>query len=132
MLPLFQAMKGKLTKLVWVDAMRRPFQLTKKLLVGATLLTHPRQDAQLSLTTVASDLAVGAVLQQLVDGTWIPLVFFSQKLRPPERKYSTFDCELLALYLRLRHFSYYLEGRQFVAYTDHKPLIYCMSKCTEP
>ena len=60
------------------------------------------------------------------------LAFFSQKLRPPERKYSAFDRELLALYLGIRHFRYLLEGRQFIAFTDHKPLTFCMSKVSDP
>ena len=45
------------------------------------------------------------------------LAFFSEQLRPTERKYSAFDWELLALYLGVRHFRYFLEGWEFVAYT---------------
>ena len=112
--------------------MVKAFQDTKKALTEATLLTHPHHDAPISLTVDAPDQAVGAVLQQLVHGIWEPLAFFSKKLRPPERKYSAFDQELLALYLGIRHFRYFLEGRQFVAYTDHKPLTFCMAKATEP
>ena len=85
------------------------------------MLTHPRCTAPTSLTVDASDFAVGAVLQQLVHGVWQPLAFFSKQLRPPERKYSAFDRELLALYLGIRHFRYFLEGRQFIVFTDHKP-----------
>lgn len=132
MLPLFKALTGKPKVLAWDEAMVKAFQETKKALVEATLLTHPRHDAPTSLTADASDLAVGAVLQQFVNGTWEPLAFFSKKLRPPEQKYSTFDRELLALYLGIRHFRYFLEGRQFVAYTDHKPLTFCMSQASEP
>ena len=100
--------------------------------VEATPLAHPCHDAPISLTTDASNLAIGAVLQQSVDGTSVPLTFFSQKLRPPELKYSTFDRELLALYLSIRHFRYFLEGRQFTVFTDHKPLTHCMSKVSDP
>ena len=82
----------------------------------------------MSVTTDASVVAVGAVLQQLVNSVWVPLASFSKKLRSPERRYSTFDRELLALYLGICHFRYFLEGRQFVAFTDHKPLTFCMSK----
>ncbi|XP_037557598.1 uncharacterized protein LOC119434526, partial [Dermacentor silvarum] len=46
----------------------------------------------------ASDIAIGAVLQQLNDGTWHPTAFFSKKLTPTERRYSTFGRELLAVY----------------------------------
>ena len=70
----------------------------------------------------ALDVAAGAVLQQLVDGVWLSLAFFSQKLRTPKWKYNTLDRELLALYLGIRHFRYFLEGWQFTAYMNHKPL----------
>ena len=62
----------------------------------------------------------------------VPLAFFSKKLRQPEKKYSAFDRELLALYLGVRHFRYFLEGRKFIAFTDHKPLTFSMAKASEP
>ena len=65
MIPLFEALTGKPKKLAWNDAMVKAFQGTKKALAEATLLTHPRQDAPTSLTTDASDLAIGAVLQHV-------------------------------------------------------------------
>ena len=132
MILLFEALTGKPKKLVWNDAMVKDFEDTKKAMAGATLLTYPRQNAPTSLTTDASDLAVGAVLQQFVDGTWVPLAIFSQKLRAPEKKYSAFDRELLALYLSIRHFLYFLEGRQLIAFTGHNPLTFCMSEASEP
>jgi hypothetical protein len=51
--------------------------------------------------TDASDIAVGTVLQQYVDGTWHPIYFFSKKMKPTETRYSTFDRELLAIYLAI-------------------------------
>ena len=129
MQPLFVALAGKPKNLQWNDAMVNAFQDSKTALADATMLTHPRRNAPTSLTVDASDLAVGAVLQQLVHGVWKPLAFFSKQLRPPERKYSAFDRELLALYLGVRHFRYFLEGREFVAFTDHKPLTFCMATC---
>ena len=132
MLPLFEALKGKQKVLSWDDGMTRAFEETKAALAKATLLAHPSQGAKISIAVDASDVAVGAVLQQMVDGTWVPLAFFSRKLRTPEKRYSTFDRELLALYLGIRHFRYFLEGRQFTAYTDHKPLSFSMSKASDP
>ena len=79
--------------------MMKAFQDTKGTLVEATLLNHPHHDVPTSLTADTSDRAVDALLQQFVNGTWEPLAFFSKKLRLPERKYSAFDQELLALYL---------------------------------
>ena len=132
MAPLFVALSGKPKVLFWDDTMTKAFEDTKTALAKAALLTHPRRDAPISTTSDASDEAVGAVLEQFVDGAWVPLAFFSKKLRPPERKYSAFDRELLALYLSVRHFRYFLEGRKFIAFTDHKPLTFSMSKASEP
>ena len=84
----------------------KAFQDTKEALTEATLLNHPRHDVPISVTTDASDQAVGAVVYQFVNGTWEPLAFFSEKLQPPERKYSIFDQELLSLYLGIRYLCY--------------------------
>ena len=133
MVPLFQALKKKPKSLVWSDTTTTAFEQTKQALANATMLSHPHPNALITLITDASDLAVGAVLQQFVNGSWIPLAFFSQKLRPPETKYmSAFDRELLTFYLGIRYFRYFLEGRCFAAFTDHKPLTYSLLKSTEP
>ena len=104
-----------------------PFLGIKEALATATLLAHPKPDALTSVMTDASDIAVGGVLQQYIDGHWHPISYFSRKLKPAERRYSTFDRELLAVYLSIKHFRYFLEGRCFHVVTDHKPLIYTFS-----
>ena len=43
-----------------------------------------------------------------------------------------FDRELLAIHLTIRHFRYYLEGRHFVVFTEHKPLAFAFHKTTDP
>jgi len=68
MLSLFEALTNKPKILVWNEAMVKAFQDTKKALAEATLLTHPYHDAPTSLTADASEQAVGAVLQQSVNG----------------------------------------------------------------
>ena len=52
--------------------MTKAFEDTKTALAKAALLTHPRRDAPISTTSDASDEAVGAVLEQFVDGAWVP------------------------------------------------------------
>ena len=106
----------------WTDQAKEAFDAAKKALANATLLTHPQPDGQLAIMSDASDVAVGAVLQQRVDQQWHPISYFSKKLKPAEVRYSTFDRELLAIYLSIRHFRHMVEGRQFCIYTDHKPL----------
>lgn len=84
-------------------------------------------DALISIMVDTFDIAVGAVLQQLVDNTWQPISFFSRKLTVQETRYSTLGRELLAIYLAIHHFRHSLEGRQFFIHTDHKPLIYAIT-----
>ncbi|GFO09449.1 Pol polyprotein [Plakobranchus ocellatus] len=134
LLPLHDALrKPQPRQLInWTTEMDNAFTSCKSALAEATMLSHPKPNAQISLTTDASEDAVGAVLEQCVQGVWQPLAFFSKRLRSPEQKYSTFDRELLGLYLAIRHFRFFLEGRSFTAYTDHKPLIGAMSKLSDP
>ena len=96
------------------------------------MLAHPLPKAPIALTTDASDYDVGGVHEQFIDGVWQPLAFFSRQLRPTERKYSTFDRELLGLFLAVRHFRFLLEGRSFTTFVDHKPPTFAMAKVSEP
>ena len=125
--PLYATIQPQKRDLLWIAEQDTAFQECKKALAVATLLHHPCTNAPISFTTDASDTAAGAVFEQYVDGQWQPLAFFSKKFRLPETRYSSFDRKLLAMYLAVRHFRYFLEGWQFVYFTDHKPLI-----CTEP
>ena len=52
---------------------------------------------------------------------------FSKRLKPAETRYSTFDHELLAIYLAIKHFQHFVEGRQFQVLKDHKPLTFAFN-----
>jgi hypothetical protein len=116
----------------WTPAMNSAFHTAKSLLASAVPLHHPIHSAVLSLATDASESHVGAVLQQKARGSWQPLAFFSHKLSPTETRYSTFDQELMAAYLAVRHFRFFLEGCLFTLFTDHKPLVTAISKAGTP
>ena len=104
------------------------FKEVKNSLSHAVLLHHPNPFSSTSLTVDASEVAIGAELSQRgSDHSWKPLAFFSHVLTPAERKYSAFDRELLAMYLAVRHFKHFLEGKPFIIYTDHKPLTQAIS-----
>ena len=68
-----------------------------------------------------------AVVEQECDSQSKPIAFFSAKLSPAQRRFSTFSRKLLAIYLAVKHFRHLLEGRNFTVYTDHKPLTTAMS-----
>ena len=124
-------MAGKPVTLEWSNDLEEAFATAKEALAQATMLAHPHADKPIALTVDASGAAIGAVLEQIL-GSWKPVAFFSRKLRAAEQKYSAFDCELLAAYLAIRHFRYFLEGRSFVLFTDHKPLTFAISKTSDP
>ena len=117
--------------LKWNKNAESAFSESKQILANATLLVHPDSTAQINITCDASDVAVGGVLQQFLNGMWQPLSFFSKKLNPAETRYSAFDRELLAVYATIKHFRHNLEGRNFFVNTDHKPLTFVMSSVTE-
>ena len=127
MKPLHSLLKGKTHKVTWTDHALSAFNKTKETLANVSLLAYPKPDAPNCIMTDASDTAVGAVLQQKVNDVWQPISFFSRKMTPAETRYSTFDRELLAIYLAIKHFRHYLEGRLFYVLTDHKPLTFALN-----
>lgn len=112
----------------WTTETINAWESCKTDLANATLLVHFKPNAPLSITTDASDVAIGASLEQYQDGEWKPLAFFKRKLSPAEKKYSTYDRELLAIFATIKHFQYILEGSNFCIKTDHKPLVYAFSQ----
>lgn len=110
----------------WTPDALCAFDSLKDQISNATLLAHPSNSLKLALLVDASDFAVGASINQIKDGDFEPLGFFSKSLSPTEKRYSTYDRELLAAYLAIRHFRHLLEGREFVLYTDHKPLTFAL------
>ncbi|BHF81968.1 hypothetical protein SprV_0802510400 [Sparganum proliferum] len=97
MLPLTNMLSGPEGPLDLTGEVLTAFERIKNSLADATLLTHPAKEAQLSLM-----------------------------LLPAETRYSTFGCELLAIYLAVKHFRHLLEGRDFTVFTDHKPLTFAL------
>ena len=117
-------------ELQWTEQTIATFAAVKQALVQATLLVHPKPDGPTHIMYDASDNAVRAVLQQFMNEKWCPIAFFSKKLQPAETKYSTYDRELLMMYLSIKHFRHFVEGRQFYIITDHKPLTFALSTKT--
>ena len=119
--------KGKRNPIVFTEMEMQSFNTIKNELAKVCMLMHPTLNAPTKLSTDASATAAGAVLQQYVSGVWRPLAFFSKRFSESQKKYSTFGRELLAVYLSVLYFSYYLEGRDFHIECDHKPLTYAIS-----
>lgn len=121
LIPL-HALDVKKIPFVWSEECERGFLGVKDALSRATMLTFINPSLPLQLVCDASNVAVGAVLQQGTAGQEEPLAFFSRKLKDAQQHYSTYDKELLAIHSAVKHFQYMLEGRPFLILTDHKPL----------
>ena len=120
------------TYLDWKPTHDESLQSMKTNLSNSVLLHHMSDGGTLSLTTDASDKAIGGVLHDIrPDGTSVPLAFFSRKLSPAERNYSVFDKELLAIYAATLKFRQCIEGRHCVVFTDHKPIVAAFLKNTD-
>ena len=115
-----------------VSCVGLPLTRAKALLSSVLELVQSGPDTTISLSIDASDTHLGAVLQQLLDGSWAPLAFYSMKLSDAEKKYSSFNRELLAVYSFLRHFKFMLEGREFTIFKDHKPLTLALFRVSPP
>ena len=128
---LTEALKGKGKDIDWNSERKTAFKDAKSALAASVMLNHPNATSLTKLTVDASDTAIGAELSQFQRQTWVPIAFFSRKLTPTQRRYSTFDRELLAIFSAVKHFRYFLEGRPFKIFTDHKPLTYAFTSTSD-
>lgn len=127
--PLNEILKGHPNKkdrtpVTWSSGLLQSFHDARDALINFTLLKYPRSDANMYLTTDASNDSVGAVLEQEYEGIREPLGFFSAKLRDDQKNWCPYDKELFAIYAAVQHFEYMITGRDFSIFTDHKPLIH--------
>lgn len=99
------------------------FETLKKILTNDPILVYPDFSKIFTLTTDASNYALGAVLSQ----NDRPICFGSRTLNEHEINYSTIEKELLAIVWATKYFRPYLFGRKFIIETDHKPLTWLFS-----
>lgn len=118
-----KAVKNSKIPVAWNAQAKQSFENLKNAIADAALLAHPLQSAPLRLTTDASDFAIGGVVEQSNGSQWMPIAFYSRKLKGPELNYSATDRELYAIYLSLRKFRHLLGLSSFFVRTDHKPLL---------
>ena len=106
-------------KVEWTEGIGAAFQNICKSVSNTCMLTIPLPEDTMSLVTDASGSGIGGVLQVKREGEWESAAFYSRQTRGPERRYSATELEALALVESVKHSSYYLYGRHFVAFTDH-------------
>ena len=108
------------TKFQWGKEQQKAFKLIKKLVSQEVLLAYPNFDELFEIHTDASAYQLGSVISQ--NGR--PIAFYSRKLSPAQRNYTTTERELLAIVETLKEFKNILLGHRIRVYTDHENLTY--------
>jgi len=115
-------MTKKNTSFTWTDETQQSFEDLKRALLDVDTLAYPTPGTPCILDTDASDVAVGAVLSQMVDGVDKPIGYFSRVLNGTQRNYCPTRRELLAIITSLQHFRHNLLFNKVILRTDHHSL----------
>ena len=113
---------------VWNQKHDYAFETLKKILASAPILSNPDFELPMMVATDASQNGIGAVLYQEVDQQIKYIAFFSKSLTKSQRNYPATKRELLAIISSLKNFRFFLYGRRFTLFTDHKALTYMFVK----
>ena len=106
----------------WTTNCEEAFKTLKEKLTTAPVLSFPDPKAHFILDTDASNVGIGAVLAQEVNGMKRLIAYGSHVLTKSERRYCVTRRELLAVVTFLKQFQPYLLGRHFSVRTDHGSL----------
>ena len=121
---------SKTTPYSWTNDQQKALEHLKNSLITAPVLAIPDPNLPFTVTTDASDIALGAVLSQDQGKGDQPVAFESRKLSPAEKKYSVHEKELLAIIHALKVWRVYLEGNRITIITDHASLEYLQTQHT--
>lgn len=121
---------GKRVQFTWGDTQQQAFDALKKALTTAPVLSAPDFSVPFNVTTLttdASDYAIGAVLTQGEKSDLRTIAYLSRKLNPAECNYPVHERELLAIIYALKQWRHYLLGHPFQIQTDHHGLQHIQS-----
>jgi transposase InsO family protein len=111
------------------DQALQAFYALQKQLTSGPVMAFPKADRQYALITDAATGTadtpggLGAILTQVdKEGNFYAISFASRQLKDHEKNYSPFLLEAAAAVWGMDFFNEYLRGKQFILYTDHKPL----------
>jgi RNase H-like domain found in reverse transcriptase/Reverse transcriptase (RNA-dependent DNA polymerase) len=106
--PITECLKGGVFKLT--KEAEKSFQLIKEKMTAAPILVLPNFENIFELECDASDVGIGAVLNQ--EGR--PIAFFSEKLLDSRKNYTTYDKEFYAIVRALGHWRHYLISKELI------------------
>ena len=113
----------------WTDECQTAFKELKGWVTSTPILAMARDEGLMRIEANACQTATGGVLSQEQEGIFKPIAYYSQSLNETKRNYNIYDRELLGIMKALKEWRYYVIGRKFEIWTDHKNLEYFMEKC---
>ena len=125
--PLYKLLE-KDAKFVWERECQKSSEELKFHLTTTLIVRAPNWQLPFEVMCDASDLAIGAVLDQREDGKPHVVYYASKTLNEAQRNYTTIEKELLAVVYALDKFRAYLVGDDIVIFTDHSALKYLLTK----
>lgn len=109
------------------------FNEIKDQLFCAPVMAYHRQGAPTRLTTDASPVGIGAILEQKQeDETYRSIYYARRKLSKVEQRYSQFQRDALAVRWACHKFYLYLYGIKFEICTDHNPMVTVLDSQSKP
>ena len=119
---------GKKVIIEWTEVAELSFNRIKNIMSSDLILKLPDFKHPFIVTTDASDVGYGAVLEQIIEGENRIISYFSRCMSPAQKNYCTAEKELLGIVEALDHWSDLLLGKKFEVYSDHMPLQFLLSK----
>ena len=109
-------------KFEWGPKEEEAFERLKTALVSAPVLQLPDFDREFTVTTDASEVSVGGILQQNFGQGLQPVAYESRKLNPTKCRYSAYEHKMLGIVWAVGKWRHYLAGQHFTIQTDHNSL----------
>lgn len=115
----------------WKEEQQAAFEILAGAICSTPILTFPDYEKPFHIFVDASQVAQGAALMQLADGTrsnYQPIAYMSRTYSTAQRKWPAVQGELNGIIMALRYFKHYIYGNPVIIHTDHKPLVYLLKK----
>ena len=109
-------------KVKWSEENQVAFDKLKGEICSKPVLRSPDFNRKFLLKTDASDVGLGAVLEQEFEDGKHPILFISKKLTGPECNYAVIEKECFAIVWAVKALRIYLEGKEFTIFSDNAPL----------
>lgn len=108
---------------LWTKECQDSFEKMKELLCSQPVLEIYDPELPIYIYTDASIQGIGAVIKQKQENDEEkPVGYFSKKLNNSQKKKKAIYLECLAIKEAIQYWQYWLMGKRFTVFSDHKPL----------